>query len=264
MASKQPPSSFEVRFDGPGITPEAIPLRVLARALAAVQRLVSEEEDEADRKTEQFELHLLDVRRGSATYPVYAEKQPEVLERLAIAGRVLQEPERAENLPQVLSPVEDLSAIAKSLGCIIEFRLPGKKTDVLAKITPASYESLVSSVFISGDTTIAGKVERVGGATELHCGLRLRQQAEKMLICRVESTDVARQLGQHLYEHVVVNGTATWYRRNWRLRSFSIRSMHQLKRGSIVEAVQALRSAGGSAWDKVKEPQRLLDEVRGE
>jgi hypothetical protein len=264
MAQKNPPISFEVRFDGPSISPEVIPLRVLARALSAVQRLVSDDEEDSERKPDEFELHLLDVCRGSATYPVFAEKQSEVLKRIKLAGTILDRPERADEVPQVLSPIEDLSAIAKSLGCTIELKLPGKGSDVLAKITPKSYESLEGAVFVSGDTSISGIVERVGGATELHCGMRVQQQPEKMLICRVESTDVARQLGQHLYQQVVVSGTATWYRRSWRLRFFSIRSMHQLKRGSLVEAMQALRAAGGNTWDKIKDPEEFLSEVRGE
>ncbi len=268
MRQKSPPTSFEIHFGGSGISPEVIPFRVLARALAAVQRLVSDSEPDeelsTDDTTEDSDLHLLDVRRGSATYPVYAERQPEALDRLKQTGLVLQDPQHADEMPYVLSPIEDLSAIAKSLGCIIEFRLPGKGNDILATITPDSYRSLEGSVFVSGETTISGRVERVGGATELHCGLRVQQQSERMLICRVESTDVARQLGQHLYDDVIVSGEATWYRRNWRLRSFSIRSMHQLKRGSILEAIGALRGAGGSAWNNVEDPEKLLNEARGD
>ncbi|GMU24725.1 MAG: hypothetical protein AMXMBFR13_47970 [Phycisphaerae bacterium] len=247
--------------------PEAISFRVLARALSAVQRLVSEEEDQEEQVHENVsrtDLHLLDVKRGSATYPVYAERQEEVLARLKLTGQILAAPERADEVPATLSPVEDLSAIARSLGCEIEFKLPGKDSQVLARITPVSYESIVGTVFVSGDTTIAGRVERVGGATELHCGLRVHQQPERMLICRVESTEVARELGQHLYENVVVDGTATWYRRNWRLRSFSIRSVHQVKRRSLVDGIRALRAAGGSAWDSIEDPKQFLHEVRGE
>lgn len=264
-----PSSSFEIRFYGANISPEAIPLRILARALSAVQRLLSEDEESVDEEARdevasKIELHLLGVKRGSATYPVLADRQDEVLARLRLAGEVLESPDRAGEVPAVLSPVEELSGIAKSLGCKIEFRLPGKGNDVLATITPLSYDSIASSVFVYGETSVSGKVERVGGATELRCGLRIRQQPDRMLICRVESADVARQLGQHLYEEVVVSGTATWYRRNWRLRSMSIRSMEQIKRRSLVDGIRALREAGGHAWDKVEDPRQLLQEVRGE
>ncbi len=41
MRPKKPPPLFEVRFEGPGIYPEKIPLRSLVTTLSAVQRLAA-------------------------------------------------------------------------------------------------------------------------------------------------------------------------------------------------------------------------------
>ncbi len=266
MSRRVPSTTFEIRFKGPRVAPEAIPLRTLARALSAVQRLISEdrEDDEpAEEPTPQLELHLLDVRRGSATYPVFAEESAQVIERLKLTGTILKDPEMVEEFPSVLSPVEDLSAIAKTLDCEIELSPPGK-SGILARITPASFDTLVGSAFICGETSVSGVVERVGGATELRCGLRVSQQPRRMVICQVETPEAARELGKHLYESVIVEGTATWYRRNWRLKSFLIKSVRQVRRSSLTDAIKELRDAGGNAWDRVKDPRKFLSGVRGE
>ena len=123
MGRGGPSSSFEIRFDGPQISPEAIPLRVLTPHPSAVQRLLADDEEQAEGMEDEaerpvgIELHLLDVKRGSATYPVFADHQDEALTRLRLAGQILASPERVNKAPVVLSPVEELSGIAKSLRC---------------------------------------------------------------------------------------------------------------------------------------------------
>ena len=85
-----------------------------------------------------------------------------------------------------------------------------------------------------------------------------------MLICRVESAEVARTLGQKLYEEVAVHGTAYWIKTSWRIVRFFIHDVHQPKIGSAEETIEALRNAGGSGWDEIADPVSFLEEVRGE
>jgi hypothetical protein len=61
---------------------------------------------------------------------------------------------------------------------------------------------------------------------------------------------------------VVVNGDAVWLKNSWRLYSFTIRGVQQPVQGSIVEAIEALREAGGKDWDAVEDPMSYLDEVK--
>jgi hypothetical protein len=48
------------------------------------------------------------------------------------------------------------------------------------------------------------------------------------------------------------------------LVSLKIKSVSQQTGGTIAEAFQALRDAGGSAWDEVDDPKAYLEEVSGQ
>jgi hypothetical protein len=130
----------------------------------------------------------------------------------------------------------------------------------LARIEPGTYDRITTSLFIEGDTAITGKVERVGGATDIRCGLRVPFQS-RMLFCGVAGTDVARKLGDKLYQIVAVRGTARWLKNSWRIVSFTIRDVYQPVSGSLPEAMDSLREAGGKGWDNIDDPEAYLQEV---
>lgn len=267
MALSKTRPSFEIRFFGRGIRPELISLRLLTRALDATQRLVCGDEVSDENESETCVLHLLAVKHGSAVYPVYIEQAEPAVRRLQLAGDAIIEPEKVEDAILSLSAIQDLSQIAKSLGCQIEFRYPGKSGDVLAKISPDSYARLSSLAFVVAETSITGRVERVGGATSQRAALRLPQQPDKLVYCHIEDGEdekLCRLLGQHLYEDVTVTGTATWYRKSWRLKTFTIKSVEGPPQSGLALAFKKLRDAGGKAWDSIPNPEAFLQEVRGE
>lgn len=264
MAEKSPPPAFVMRMIGARVRPWAVPMRMLIRALTAVQRLVAEElvDDESeDIVVERSELHLLDVKRGSAAYPVAADDPEKVVSVLRRTGHQIDKPEGDDLTYEWLSPVEELSAIAKALQCEIVFGEPNGT--VLATIRPNTYETISPLIFIRGEASIHGKIERVGGATKMHCGMRIPNQ-RRMIICTVATSDLVRDLGQHIYQDVAVFGTATWFRANWKVRHFKIKGMEPPKVGTFADTLTKLRKAGGSAWDDIDDPQAILNDIRGD
>jgi len=275
--SSKPPPAFEVYFEGDHIYPEAVPVRSLADALSALQRLASsvpateepdDEDDEDEAPVEGHALSLIKIRRGSAVYRVAGPPPFEAQANLETAGRLLATPEQAgSGFDHMLPPLRSLSAVAKRLKCSITLRTPGKQGApgaVLARIGPSSYDDVADSFFVRGETTILGRVMRVGGATGARCGLRVEFR-RKLLICEVESSRVAREIGQKLYEDVEVSGTASWYRDSWRIAAFRIREVkdHPVQ-GSLLDALRELREAGGSAWDDVADPRAYLEGIESE
>lgn len=259
--------SFRIRFVGSGIDPSSVPFRSLATTLQAVQRLaagVDEFSPTTQPEIDQFALHLVKVTKGSAVYRVAAADPSAVLSRLSRAGIALSDPDKGDDKDLPLSPLADLSAVARKLHCTIDLVGADDDNSVLARILPESYRTVAEHVLVNGETAISGKVVRVGGATSFHCHLRLKAQPRKLLVCRVETPDLVRKLGQHLFQDVTVSGEATWYRRTWQLRTFRIRSMKQLERRPLIESFKALREAGGKAWDKIEDPLKYLREARGE
>jgi hypothetical protein len=116
-------------------------------------------------------------------------------------------------------------------------------------------------MLVSGETTLFGRVMRVGGAQEVRCALRVDGR-HKLLFCDVANHHISQELGKRLYEPVVVGGTAQWISRSWRLISFRITSVRQLKKGSLLESMKALRKAGGDAWDSVEDPENYVKGLR--
>lgn len=257
MPRNTPTTSFIIRFISPGLKPWQMPMAALARALTAVQGLVH---DEFDEQSDRPQLHLLSVKGGSASYPISAEYSKRALERLSTVGRVIDEPIQAERSPYMLSHVKELSKIAKSIGCEVELALPGG--GVLARITPDTYRSIEKVLFIRGESSVAGEIIGVGGATDLRCRLRVRDQ-RLLVYCTVDGTQVARELGQHLYEYAILSGTATWFRKSWKLHHLVIKAMHQIDKRSIVDRFEEVRRAGGNSWDDIDDADEFVKQIRG-
>ncbi len=146
-------------------------------------------------------LRLLAVKRGSAAFqlgvPAGAEPRAS-LERIGSIGEFLAKREDVEGIDyDALRPIRDLSATARGLGCTISLRAAGRGRPILARIEPDSYESVAETLFVEGETSFVGRVQRVGGATGLRCGLRVDFQ-NRLLICKVTSKAVAQTIGKRL------------------------------------------------------------------
>lgn len=270
-AKKKPDAAFVIRLVGPGIRPWAVPLRSLAKVLDAVQRLTEQRDDSVDddsagesevQRESGAILHLLNVKSSSAAYGVAARNQEEALGMLRCVQASIDKPHDADWLDSTLSSVKDMSDIARALNCEIEFCDTGKTGNVIARIAPTTYGEIERTAFIHARTSVYAKIERLGGATEMHCGIRLPNAPRKMVHCRVSNADLVRELGQYMYQEVVLTGQATWLRHNWRLKRIVIDSFEPPKKGSIMEALRRSHEAGGCVWDQIDDPEALIAEMR--
>ncbi|MCL2646047.1 MAG: hypothetical protein FWD61_03460 [Phycisphaerales bacterium] len=260
MIKKTPTPAFEVYFDGPSLYPEQIPLNALSRTLSAVQRIALAKDDEEGNEEEA--IRLLNVKRGSAIFQCFAPRPDVAVQRIRLVGAIIEKPELADQAVYAFNPIEDLSAIARSLGCRITIRNP-ETQGVYAAIGPDSFKNISSSMFVKGETTVAGHVVRVGGATRTRCVLRVDFQRH-LLYCKVANEDVAREIGQHLYEDIVADGTAFFLKTSWKIAKFTVASIYQPKTGSILKTLQDVRKISGNAWRDVVDPKAYLEEVAGE
>lgn len=253
---KKPPPSFSVYFKGSLVYPEAIPWQRVAEALRAVHGLSKSVETEH----EEDSIRLIGVARGSAIFQCYAEHAVTAVDNLRRVGRMLDRNELPDDAAFRVRPIEELSRIAKSLACVIIIQKD--RGDVLARIEPDSYRQIAGSFLVAGETTITGEVKRVGGATDQRCTLRIPDRPT-LLYCDVGSVEVARELGKHLYEDVVVTGTAHWLKTSFEIVDFRIQSITQVPKVRLSNAFAALRAAGADAWDNVDDPRAFLRRIRG-
>jgi hypothetical protein len=257
-------------------------MRSLTRTLQAVQSLIDataksidaldeepveelEDAQEEESPLDERALYLLDVVAKSATYAVGTHDRDRAIRVLQDTGEAIRNPEGDKWSAEMLYPIRSLSEVAHALGCNIEFRRPGEGRhmgDVIATIGPDTYTRISEAAFITGETSVYGKVVRIGGATALRCGLRVPEQPNRMIICSVANQDLARDLGQYLYQYLVVSGKATWFRRDWRLRRVDITSYEEPKTGSILKALDRIHAAGGDAWDSIEDPAAYLAKDR--
>ncbi len=275
VISKKPIPDFTVRLVAKGIRPWAVPVRVLGRVLIAAQRLFNENEDIDDTSSDTEEadangrektmLRLLGITSGSAVYQVSSTKPLEAVNRLTFLEKEISMPGQADWQANELSSIEELSGIAKSFGCIIEFCHPKKNKRQwvpIATIHPDTFNKISATAFISGYTSVYARIERVGGVVQKRCGIRLASQPNKMISCRIHSDELVRNLGQHIYQNVIVAGNATWLRRTSELCKMEISSFEPPKRGSIKEMLQRVHAAGGNAWDAIDDPDAVIAEMR--
>ncbi len=276
MSTKRPQPDLVIRLVGPDLRPWAVPLRTLTSTLQAVQALIEpaanddEEAEEAETRPSgnragAGQLYLLDVVSKSAAYPVGARDRDRTLRALRDTGEAINDPEGDKWTPEMLRPVEALSKVAGALGCEIEFRLPesgGSLGDVIATIGPETYQRISEAAFVTGESTVYARIERVGGATKERCGIRVSEQ-QRMVFCSIASQDLARELGRYLYEFVSLSGKATWLRRNWVLQTMEIQSISPPREGSLISALDKIHKAGGRAWDSIKDPADYLAGLRG-
>ena len=266
MSTKKPPPVLEVRFEAKSLRPELVSLVTLARVFAAIHQLASgrdqEEADDVEESRDLGAFQLLDVKRGSVAYE-FAGQSPEApLARLRIFGQLLEQPDTIGDNAFFLGPLDKLSAIARRIDCAVILKEPGKGGAVIAKIEPDSYKSVSASLFIEGDTSVAGEVKGVGGAVQMRCKLRVPFQ-QNLLYCKVVNPEIARKLGNSLYKHVVVHGRATWLKDSWKIVGLTISEVHEPKQGKLSDAIKAIREAGGKEWDKIADVEAYLEEVSG-
>jgi hypothetical protein len=271
MPSKRPVPIFEILFDGPGLYPEKIPVATLAATLSAVQRLADGEpvleEEEEDEKRDAVEddrsLRLLEIKRGSAVFRLSAPSGQDTVNRIRRVGGFLAKPDEVGENDYILSPLERLSATARALECRIILREPGRAGGVLAIIEPETYHQITKSLLIQGETSFVGTFQRVGGATGMKCSIRVDFQ-HRLMYCKVASQEVSREMGRLLYDEVVVHGSALWLRTSWRIFAFTVTGISQPKQGSLFQAFEDLRKAGGDKWGQIADPEAYLQEVTGQ
>jgi len=252
--------------------PWAVPLRALSRILANTQSLLDENKDDSDTKNSnenlqpKILLRLIDIKCGSAAYKISSTNSNASIKQLETIHNEILKPNDSNWNPEKLSSIEELSSLAKSLDCEIQFCefVDGEyKNHVIAKITPNTFKNISKTAFIYGQTSLCAKIERVGGAVKKSCAIRINNQSNKMVYCDVIDEDLIRQLGRYVYENVVVSGQATWYRASGKLRHMNITDVEPPKSGSILESLDKIYKAGGDAWDSIEDPDAFIAEMRG-
>ena len=110
-----------------------------------------------------------------------------------------------------------------------------------------------------GDTTILARCLRVGGVKPK---AELRLHTGELLYPDISEV-VAKELGKHLYEEVVVKATATWRTDTWQVIDLQIDSISSFRRVDPVLAFRELTEAAKGRWDEV-DAKEYVDRLRAD
>ena len=132
-------------------------------------------------------------------------------------------------------------------------------TTPLAEIAEGFEKSLPESQFIRGETTIYGKVERVGGVDPK---VRVRLSEHEVVSCYLNQV-LAKELGKRLYAEVGLRRQATWDAEDHSLVYFRVEEFLPYREGKTASAFDELRAACGGAFDTVRDVVSWVAEERG-
>jgi hypothetical protein len=258
VSRKAPIATLEVYLKG--VFPEDVAPRDLVEAIEAVQGLVATQlEPDAQGRVA---VRLLDIKRGSARYLCTISEHEANLANLRGLGKQIERGTFSDSLAEAIGALEDLSKLGKRLGCSVVLRNPEDREDVLATVRPETFQELAQSLLTTGNITVTGTVERVGGATEPKCLLRIPGQ-RRVVVCRLASRALARTLGKYVYSDVQAAGRAVWIRGTHRVIRFRIESITPVSVGPVLDGFASLRRIGGKAWDSIENPREFLSDQTG-
>jgi hypothetical protein len=204
------------------------------------------------------------IRTGSAVYSCVARAPKEARANLSRIGELLASTTGEEidddRLVASLRPIRVLSEVAKTIKGQIEVAL-NKTAAPLFSIAKDAYQRISGRLLLTGETTVVGRLQRIGGATRERCLLHIPGR-NRGLYCNVAGEKLARRLGQHLYEDIAASGTATWIHRSWRIYRFVVKDFSQPRLSNAREALEQLRNAGLKAWDTIPDPAAFIQELR--
>src|SRR5271157_5482624 len=224
-------------------TPETLPMERLAEYVAALAKLLGEQE----------KVHFRSIEAGS-TVLVAAIDPPawsKVRERV-VAVRDGGGPSDARkaltDLDEMLRKDNAAGALSDGAGDVV-VPFPGRN----------GREPLIYGPFRQ-DGTIDGQLIRVGGKDET-VPVHLRDGAiiHTGLVCTPE---IARRIAPHLYGPTLrVHGAGKWFRTGagaWELQNFRINGFEMLDDAPLLTVVGNLRKLKGSDWGEMPDPVRAL------
>lgn len=254
-------NTLSLRFFGvESLKPTALRSREVGDVVTAIEDAViaTVRARVPDIKKEHIVVSLVGVSEGSVAL-AFSPNLPDFT--LPAARQIVQA--FAENqfrqLPiPALGPLRAVIGFVRRRGCKAEFRVGQDDTAITALITPET--KIETFLRVEGETVIYGQVVRVGGVEPK---VELKTIQGDTLYCDA-SNDIAKKLGEQLYEEVSLYGNATWDHDAFTLEEFRILRILPHKPTPFTATAEALREAAGDYFDQIEDVNRWVTELREE
>lgn len=239
--------TFEIRFHGGGINPSAVKASEVADLIQSFEKAilatVHDLYPELDLDNYAY-LSFQSIKNESLGLGLAPERaQDEFKEgHLKVAHSISEN--NFNDLPY--SAIENLKVISKfnkKHNCNCDYLYNSEKK---AELTPATVIEFNKNLLIKGETTIYGKIERVGGAEPR---IVFKDHTDNKIYFEV-TEDQAKQIASRLYEEIALTGVATWDKKTYRVVNFKVNEITDLNKNSLTETFSAIQEIIGKHWEE--------------
>lgn len=260
------PHRFSIRFTGEGIRPRSVPLQELADLLLAAEQTIVEavRHEHPEIATSDLVIGLTQVRDESLGLVFEYDHEEEVSATVQNVLRVIEEDALDALPPKSQAGLKEIVSFTKRKNCTAELNFPTTNAPDEpvghVEIAPDTVLTFPEPFYLRGETAIFGRVERVGGVDPK---VRIRYRPDTAMSCRI-GVDLAKELGAHLYDQVVLTGSATWNATDYSLEYFRASSLVDFVPKSAAAAMDELRDLCSDDYADVDDVQGYVSSQREE
>lgn len=249
---------FTIRLTGEGVRPQLIPASDLAELLiAAEQTVLALANRDHPESADDLVVGLAAVTDASIGF-AFTSNHPEVTlstyEELvtAVGNRLF------HSLPaRSLEGIRTLTRFSREHKGRTQF-WNGRGATPLLDLPPDYAVDVPAPEYQRGETTLYGKIERVGGVRPR---VRLRVSTREVIYGDI-SEEQGRILGARLYANAALRGRATWDANDGSVVYFRVDEILDYERSSVADAFKELRKASGIAFDSIEDVDLFAKRIR--
>ena len=246
---------FELKFFGNDISPEKVKPSEIAQLLANFERIIINqaqfESPGIDSDEVLFCFDKLDDKSLDLIFKTLKLKDILLSSYLTVAT-AFTTGDYSKIDKSAITPLKDIVKFTKKHNCEGSFKLNDETISSFNSNVEINYNLPQS---IKGETTIYGKIIRVGGEEPR---IHFRTSDDEKLIFDIDES-LAKKLASKLYEFIGLIGTATWNINNFRIENFKIDSIIELDNKPITEILDEIKGVIGKYWDEVEDLDSYLN-----
>lgn len=249
---------IELTFRGEGITPDNLKASEVADLISsyedALLNLIVRDNPEVN--LDEVFISLINIEENS----VHLKFKPKVIGTVIAAAITLNTALNSfqyETLPyKTVESLNRIWAFTKRRNCTGE--ISGGENFPTARISSETEIAITDEFFFQGDTTVYGKVERVGGSKPR---VRLRLDDDQIVYSEINES-IAKRLAKNLYDVVCVKGFAKWRKENLKIEQLIVDQVIDFTETSIADAIKSLQTVIGESWDSIDNPENYINTIR--
>lgn len=248
---------IEIRLAGTDIIPGLVRSKELADIIESVEEMIASliAKNNPDIKKDEVIIGLTNIKDGSVRLRFSSSLQSLTLTAFLTIGQAITS-NSFELLPSsTIKSLQKISSFSKKHNCTIGLHSLNNQ-DIEAYIKPDMNIQMKEPV--SGETTIYGKILRVGGKKPKASVETIEGDT---IYCDLD-INLAKKLGQDLYNLTALSGDATWNAHDFKIESFTIKSKGIYENKSTSSATNELSNIIGQYFNNITDVNEFVSSIR--